>query len=1033
MLELASWLVGWLAGWLVGHSVLAALGLFDARSRLRRLNISDILRRWIVFVGVRWYSWSDSRKGLVGRAEDFGETTPSRYVVGIDLGTTNSAVCYVDSEASPTSSSRIQVFPLTQWVAAGQFESRESLPSFHFQPPSVAGQPSRPTLPWETRAPNYVVGAMARDEGILAPGRLIASAKSWLCHHGVDRTAELLPWQGAEDVDRLSPIDASARYLQHIRQAWDHQFPDHPLEHQDVVLTLPASFDEVARELTVKAAAAAGLPRVVLIEEPQAAFYAWVDRQGDARHRQVKPGQKILVCDIGGGTSDFTLIRVRRPDSDGPHSTKEESDVAGNRARVQFHRIAVGDHVILGGDNLDLALARFLENRLEKDGTSLEPRQWDVLVRACRQAKETLLGPDPPSKMTVNLPGSGRKLIGGGLQIDVTSDEARQVLVDGFFPIVGLGENPERHQSGFQEFGLPYASDPAISRHIASFLTSHRFADGSPEELSEDELGHDAARPDLILFNGGVFHSTAIRDRMVDIVADWFRTDTEPGWSPLLLENNRLDLAVAHGAAYYGMVRRGEGVRIAAGLARTYYLEVGDQTSASARTAICVVPGSAQPGDKIDLPDVHFDLVVSEPVEFPLLVSSTRLTDNPGHAIPVDLDQMRPLPPLRTALRTQRRNQRGTVPVRLHAQLSEIGTIELWCSQIEGDRQWRLQFDVRSATETDREVKASTGESEGVFDESLWDECLMTLHAAFGEKPSVKPGKLNYRLAEALDMPRDEWPMSLLRRIWEALIGLNEGRKHSPAYEARWLNLLGYSLRPGFGMAVDDWRVTETWRLVQGKLVHAAPVSRNESWVLWRRISAGLPAGQQRALAEPLLAATRALHRRMVAGHVKGDAHFTIVEFAELWRLLGSLELLSNSDKTQLGKMLIELLPKRKIEPVRGAIIWTLGRLGNRVPLYGPLNTVIDSATVAKWIGPLCNTDCEDSIRSFALMQIARRTDDRYRDVKPGMRDKVADWLRQNAAAEHRIKLVEEGGKLDSEEQQTAFGEALPKGLTLTG
>ena len=417
-------------------------------------------------------------------------------MVGFDLGTTNSAVTYVDTAEEPW---HIRTFAVPQVVAPGQIESRETLPSFHYQAAASELAPGALRCPWQKTEPNYAVGFFARDQGALAPGRLINSAKSWLCHTGVDRTAPLLPWQGAADVDRLSPVEVSSRYLAHVRDAWNARFPRHPLAEQDFVLTLPASFDEVARELTVRAAALAGLPRVVLIEEPQAAFYAWIYAHADDWDRLVEPGQKILVCDIGGGTSDFTLIRVRR----------------GEGGKVQFHRVAVGDHLILGGDNFDLALAKHVEQKLGK----LEQRQWAVLVRTCRAVKETLLGPDAPERLTLTLPGSGSKLLGAGVQVELTGEEVRDVLVEGFFPRVALDDKPVSRRSGFQEFGLPFAPDAAITRYLAAFLTAHRHV---AMEESEGPADHDPARPDIVLFNGGVFESPLLRDRLLEVLQSWF-------------------------------------------------------------------------------------------------------------------------------------------------------------------------------------------------------------------------------------------------------------------------------------------------------------------------------------------------------------------------------------------------------------------------------------------------------------------------------------------------------------------------------
>ncbi len=384
------------------------------------------------------------------------DASPARYVVGIDLGTTNSAVAAVDTAESPW---QVRTFAVPQLVAPGQVEARETLPSCHYEPAAGELAAGAMRMPWQSADPDHVVGFFARDHGAMVPGRLIVSAKSWLCHSGVDRTAPLLPWHGAPDVDRLSPVDASARYLAHVRGAWDARHPEHPLAQQDIVLTLPASFDEVARELTVKAAARAGLPRVVLVEEPQAAFYAWIYAHTDDWETLVSPGQKILVCDIGGGTSDFTLIRVRGE--------------AGPTGKVRFHRVAVGEHLILGGDNLDLALAHELERRLTGDG-KLDPRQWAVLARKCQVVKETLLGDAAPERLTVTLPAGGSRLIGGGLQVELARDDARALLLDGFFPRVRLDDKPASRRSGFQEFGLPYAANPAVTRYLAAFLTAHR-------------------------------------------------------------------------------------------------------------------------------------------------------------------------------------------------------------------------------------------------------------------------------------------------------------------------------------------------------------------------------------------------------------------------------------------------------------------------------------------------------------------------------------------------------------------------------
>ncbi len=944
------------------------------------------------------------------------EPAPSRYVVGIDLGTTNTAVAYVDTEQTNW---KVQIYSLAQLIGPGQIERSEILPSFHFQPPASEVASGLFRLSWQKSAVNYVVGRYARDAGIQLPGRQIASAKSWLCHAAVDRRGEILPWHAAADVERLSPVEASARYLRHIHEVWDAEHPHHPLANQDIVLTLPASFDEVARELTIEAAANAGLPKVLLIEEPQAAFYAWIHNHSDNWNQQVEPGQKILVCDIGGGTSDFTLIRVRRGDQD----------------RVQFHRVAVGDHLVLGGDNLDLALAKQLEAKL---GGNFPARQWDLLLRTCRRVKEELLGDEPPAQVTVHLPSSGSKLIGGGTQLMIHRHEVESLLVDGFFPLVSLDERPAARQSGFQEFGLPYASDAAVTRHLAAFLSVHR-------HVAQDDIppapGVDPARPDILLFNGGVFESPRIRQRLIDVLSRWF-SSADRAWSPQVLENDRLHLAVARGAAYYGMVRRGVGVRIAARLARSYYIGF-DQALTTLEldppqptSVLCIVPGNAEPGTEIDLLDRHFQLRLSQPVEFPLFVSSVRLTDKPGELVVFDPAQLKPLPPIRTALRSRRKSDDDLVTVQIHVHLTEIGTLELSCREVAADRSWRLDFDIRSATQTDREALESAAESLGVIDDSIWLDLRRALTSVFGPQPTSAPESLMKDLAAASGIVRDDWPPTLLRRIWGELLDMEAGRRRSAVHEARWLNLLGYALRPGYGVAVDDWRVGETWRLLQGKLIHPSLHCRTESLILWRRIAGGLSAGQQRAIAEPLLGTVRALHRRYHGGKDRGETIPSPHEANEVFRLLGSLELLPLALKHELGRLLVELVPKRKLDASRPAMLWTVGRLGARTPLYGPLNTIVPIEVVSRWVEQLLAEplliESPDAQLLFAIMLLARRTDDRYRDLPDSTRQQVLSRLRDAGhAAHHLVELVEQGGSLDSEEQGRAFGESLPRGLRL--
>jgi molecular chaperone DnaK (HSP70) len=922
----------------------------------------------------------------------------SRYVVGLDLGTTNSALAFIDAEESPW---RIRPFAVPQCVAAGQIEARETLPSFHYQPASGECAAGALRLPWQHRDPGYTVGVFARDQGTLSPSRLINSAKSWLCHPGVDRTADLLPWHGAADVDRLSPVAVSSRYLQHYREAWDAKFPEHPLAEQEFVLTLPASFDEVARELTVRAAQQAGLKRVVLIEEPQAAFYAWIDKHADSWDRLVSPGQKILVCDIGGGTTDFTLIRVRR----------------GDDGLVQFHRVAVGEHLILGGDNLDLALAHHLERKLKGDGR-LEPRPWSVLVRSCRQLKEVLLGEHPPENYTLALPGAGSKLIGGGLQVPVTRQEVSDVVLDGFFPTVPLDAKQSTSQSGFQEFGLPYAPDAAATKYLAAFLTAHRHAG----DIGTETTDHDPARPDLLLFNGGVFESPAIRQRLIDQLHAWFRKD-DPHWSITLLDNERLDLAVARGAAYYGMVRRGEGVRIAAGLARTYYLGVEERGELR---ALCLCPAGLEPGQEVDLTQRQFQLLLGQPIEFPLFVSSTRLTDQPSEVVPIEREQLTPLPPIRTVLKGTKSTDTGEITVIVKARLTEIGTLDLWCSDLAGKRSWKLLFDVRSATQTDVAATESVAAQQGVLDDAVRVAACDLIRGTFRENGD-DPQTLMPRLSDAIGLSRLDWPTTLLRQLWEALIDCEPARRLSPVHEARWLNLLGFSLRPGYGLAVDDWRVAETWKRLHGKLAHPAAQCRVEWWILWRRIAGGLTAGQQQSLSGPVAASLKEWAKSdKPRGQLVGPQ-----ELVEQCRLLGSLEWLPPAGKESLGRVLLEIAARPKSDTVRSAALWAVGRLGGRRPVYGPLNAVVAPEVAADWLRRVMQLPGTDAMESFSLMQLARKTGDRYRDIDEALRADVLKWMDRLQSPKTLRRLVREVGTLEAEDQGTVFGEALPRGLRI--
>ncbi len=984
----------------------------------------------------------DPTDSPIDASPDSDEMVAPRYCIGIDLGTTNCVLSFVDTHAETR---RVEVFAVPQWVDLDTLESRTTLPSFHYtltEPETSAAmtaKANRKLARYLVEPPGERVGEYARVAGSAHPGRLIASAKSWLSHEGVDRSTDLLPWHGDADVVKKSPMAASAAYLAHLRLAWDDAHPDWPMADQDVVITLPASFDEVARELTVAAAAHAGLPRIQLIEEPQAAFYAWLDRHADDWTERVRVGQLILVCDIGGGTTDLTLIRVR-PATAKTASGHDGADVEVDGAALQFHRIAVGKHLILGGDNLDLAIAKSAEAQLD---APLPARRWQQLVAGARGVKELMLSPGRPSETTIHLSGEGSSLIGGSVSLTVTAEQVDQVLLDGFFPDVALDATVIGGQSGFQELGLPYAADPAITKHLAEFLRTHR-------ETGLDDEAVDSRRVDLVLFNGGVLRSTAIQDRLIACLTRWFGDD-DPQWKPETLQSPRLDLAVSQGAAYYALVRRGEGVRIAANLARTYFMQI----SQSPTRAVCMIPADAQPGQTYRIDSLPMELRIGVPVSFPLWVSSTRLADRPGEVVDIDPAEMTALPPIHTALQDRKRKKETTLQIVIETQLTEIGTIGVYCVAASSDPsgkpsavnsepsttgrrsrgRWKLDFDIRATLETDRAAHEGGGEASGIVDEETLESCEREIESVFVHA-NEKPAKLVKRLQSALELRRDDWPPVLLRGIWECLIRVEPHRRRSPAHESRWLNLLGYSLRPGYGVAVDDWRTAQTWRTLFGKIAHDDPQTRAETMVLWRRIAGGLTEGQQAQLAS-------VLKRSLTSGGLRSES----AEAFEAWRLAGSLERLPIQDKLDLARAAITQLERKKARPLYPALLWAIGRMATRIPSYGPLNLVIGTRDVSNILKRLVDSpalrvrsDDENesghasqihAAASLALTQISRRCHDRFRDIDDADRSRVLRELQTLDAPSHFLRLVEEGGQFDHEEQAAIFGESLPLGIEL--
>ncbi len=611
--------------------------------------------------------------------------TKLKYTIGIDLGTTNSVLAFCKQDDSAGHQPEIRLLKVPQLVAANTIEYQPSLASFTYLPNEAESGDGAFDLPWSP-SPSFVTGELARKRGAEAPDRTVGASKSWLCHNKVDRRAPILPWNAPAEVQKISPVAAAQQYLEHLVATWHYEFPDSPIAQQQVVLTVPASFDPVARELTREAALAAGLPAdFVLLEEPQAALYAWLETQGDDWRKSLSVGQSVLVCDVGGGTTDLTLITVDEEDGE-----------------LVLRRAAVGDHLLVGGDNMDLAAAHAVAAKFAEKGTQLDPWQSVSLWHSCRAAKEKLMLPDGPDTHSISILGRGSKLIGGTVSVEVQRQEIADLLLDGFFPKCSLSDRPQRQpQSGFQEIGLPYESDPGITRHVAAFLSQH---------CSND--GEGLALPNHVLFNGGVFKADGFKDRMLGVMSDWSGSlptgDEQSSNVKTLKGSEDLDFAVARGGCFYGWNKQSGGLRIRGGSAYSYY--VGIETAGLAipgaprpLKALCVVPFGMEEGTQVAVPSGEIGLVVGQPVSFRFFRSNARQEDQPGLVLDrwteEELLETDPL----TATLTMEGSEEAYVPVKFDSRITELGMFELWCVQFEADgladgqesKKWKLEFNVR--------------------------------------------------------------------------------------------------------------------------------------------------------------------------------------------------------------------------------------------------------------------------------------------------------------------------------------------------
>jgi molecular chaperone DnaK (HSP70) len=950
----------------------------------------------------------------------------AKYLVGIDLGTSNCAVAF--TEPARGADAPVVDFAIEQLQRPGETAPRPLLPSCLYLPGAHELAAGSTRLPWGEQ-PDLIVGEFARWQGARVPGRLVFSAKSWLCHGGVDRSAAILPWGAPAEVPKLSPVDASARLLTHMAQAWNFAHPDAPIAEQEVIITVPASFDEVARALTVKAATQAGLKQFTLVEEPQAAFYDFTARHRHDLANALEGVRLVLVVDVGGGTSDFTLVQV---------GTSPEGPA--------LRRIAVGEHLMLGGDNMDAALGRKAEERMLAKGGRLSTMQWSQLTHAARVAKETLLAgeelkkqkhqtgqKDPHAgkaeeKYNLSVVAEGSRLIGGALSTHLTRAEVEQIILEGFFPKCRPEDKPQQSaRTALQELGLPYAQDAAITRHLAAFLRAHAAAGFTA--LGQEPDASRLPRPDAILLNGGVFNSPHITQRLLEAVSHWW-----PEAPPMqLLRHDSLELAVARGAAFYGLTRRGLGRRIGGGSAHALYVGL-EKADTEEELALCVIPRGQEEGEMVELGQRVFQLSLGRPVQFPLFSTASDRFERAGEVVRVTED-LQPLPPIHTVLQGGGAKT-GNVPVHLRATLTELGTLELCCvSQATGER-WRLEFELRG-TSTEAGTTVIESMPPGFAEARQWVERIYGGKPSGGRggaEPKGTPPKDVKQLWTSLERtlgPREEWRLPVLRELWGTMFAGSVRRRRSAEHERICFQILGYTLRPGFGYPLDEWRCEQSVRLfTEGVEHHKEKAVWKEFWILWRRIAGGLNEARHQAIWEAL---KPHLAQRIPPHPPKHHAKPKGVQpegTDEMVRLAASLEHLPASEKGELGEWIVARL--KAAESASGPWTWALGRLGARLPIYGSVHKTLPPEQAQAWIQLLLEPKVSQAEGAlFALAQLARLTGDRARDVDEATRAQVLEKLQSAGASPAWERMVREVVALEATDKARALGDTLPAGLSL--
>jgi len=917
-------------------------------------------------------------------------------LVGIDLGTTHTVVAYTEADKSG-SNQTIKIFQVEQLIAPGEVASRPLLPSVRYHP--AEGELSIADISFSPAGEKAVIGEVARLLGAKTQGRFVSSAKSWLSHPSVDHTAEILPWGSSDEIQKVSPLDASASYLAHVRTVWGHKFPDAPLEKQIIVITVPASFDEAARTLTLEAARIAGLSDIRLLEEPQAVCYDWLRRNSGNIKQALEKVHLLLICDVGGGTTDLTLIKIEKGRSE---QDKDEPKLT---------RIGVGDHLMLGGDNIDLALAHLAESQVTKGKNKLSAADLSQLLEQCRIAKERLLATDAPEQCNVTLLGSGSKLIGGSRTAQLNREDVRKIALDGFFPLSGLNELPDKKRSGVVEFGLPYAAEPAISKHIAAFLKLHY-------QASTEAMNNQGHVPDAVLLNGGVFRSQPITQRTLDLINSW--SDQQP----VLLENKHPELSVAFGAVSYAIARRDKKLKIGGGSARSYFLlvDASDQIKNTSvkQQGVCILPRGSEEGEEVILKQQQFALRIGQPVRFHLVSTTGDRKYQPGELVEISDDGFNSLPPLAVAFEGE---DEADVLVQLAVTQTEVGTLKIQCISLsDSSQRFDVEFQIRK--------KAGASSQSTVELPTNFNDAVEKIQAVFGSKSKkVNPKavkSLRADLEKVLGLSRTEWETPLLRALFAALLEGMKSRRRSENHERVWLSLSGFCLRPGFGYPLDDWRVEQLWKTYSHTIQFVNERQNwTEWWTLWRRIAGGLNTEAQEQIFKDISKYLNPAVARQagVAKQIKTRGYDDMV------RLAGVLERLPVEKKITVCEWLLKRLQKSS-EP--NQTWWAVGRIASRVPFHGSNHNVIAAEVVTDWLQQILKVDWRKVPQAgFAATLIGRMSGDRARDLDEEIRLQIVEKLKTSKAPASWIDMVEAYKELDEMEEKQVFGEALPPGLKL--